>query len=486
LKTKAVVVDVVAVVAAVTAEKILMGWRYDESRIASYSLFRHNLHNVTRPLHLARSSVARFGAAGFVAVVLLGFLTLFSVAKVSSQESLKAAEERGRLAGIGIVEPALDASLTLESDGVNVEKRQAALDALDELVNTRVLSDRVVRVKIWSPAGKIMYSDEPKLIGKQFAPKADHVEALADGGIHSEEASTDGPENRFERSSGKLLEVYMPVRTANGEQLIYEQYERFDSLTSNARRLFRRLALPFGAGLALLWLTQLPLAASLTRRVRRAEAERVVLLEQVVSASEQERERIAADLHDGVVQDLAGLTFELEAAASNTSAPTDNPRESFARSAEISRTAMRKLRSSLLDLHPKSVHAMGLAGAIGEAAQRLRRDGVDVDVRVNIDGLDEEMETLVYCTAEELLRNVKKHADASRVTVVSDEPSLSQARVVVTDNGKGFSPEILEVRKRAGHLGIELQQALLFRAGGSLTLESSPGHGTVATIEVPR
>ncbi len=442
---------------------------------------------MSRRPRIVDSSVTRFGLAGLGAVLVLGALTLVAVSRISTGEALRAAEERARLAGRGIVEPALDDAIAEppsgSASGSEHAAALAALAKLDELVQTRVLSDRVIRVKVWTPTGKIVYSDEPQLVGQQFAPKADHAEAIRDGGIRSEVAETDGPENRFERTSGRLLEVYLPIRTANGTQLVYEQYEKYDSLTGNSRRLLRRLALPLGAGLGLLWLTQLPLARSLARRVRHAEAERVALLEQVVFASERERERIAADLHDGVVQDLAGLTFELSAAV-NT-ATSKEQHDSLQRSADIARSSMRQLRSSLVDLHPPTVHALGLVEAIDTVAQLLRDEGIDVSIDIDVPELDTDTESLLYRNAQELLRNVREHAGAKRVTVVS-KTSPNNVSLIITDDGRGFSKGELSERKRAGHLGLDLQQALITRAGGKLTLTSLPGHGTTATVEVPR
>ena len=422
--------------------------------------------------------MTRFGLAGLGAVLAFGALTLVAVSRVSMSEALNAAEERARLAGYGIVEPALDPAIVDPSP-----RSAAALATLDDLVQTRVLSDRVVRVKVWNTSGKIVYSDEPRLVGRQFAPKADHAQALRLGGISSEPADIDGPENRFERASGRLLEVYLPVRMPDGRQLVYEQYETYDSVTGNSRRLLWRLAPPLGAGLSLLWLTQLPLARSLARRVRTAEAERATLLERAVTASERERERIAADLHDGVVQDLAGLTFELSASAA--SAGSVELRADFERSAAIARASMRRLRSSLVDLHPPTVHALGLTDAIDAVAQQLRLDGIEVTVNVDVGELESAMESLLYRSAQELLRNVHEHARATHAEVTA-EAARHGVRLVVEDDGQGFSAAMSNDRRSAGHLGLELLRAMIVRAGGTLSVTSTPGTGTRATVEIPR
>ncbi len=422
--------------------------------------------------------MTRFALAGLGAVLALAGLTLFAVSRISNTEALNTAKERARLAGYGIVEPTLDPAILTQS-----AKTASAVAALDTLVQTRVLSERVVRVKIWNPQGKIVYSDEPRLVGQQFPPKRDHANVLRNGRVSAEQADVNGPENRFERSSGRLLEVYLPIRTSDGQQLVYEQYETYNSVTGNSQRLLWRLALPLGAGLALLWLTQLPLARSLAKRVGRAEGERAVLLEQAMTASERERERIAANLHDGVVQDLAGLTYELWATTAAT--PPGELRDSLERSAGIAQTSMRRLRSSLVDLHPPTVHALGLADAIDAVAQPLRRDGIDVEVAITLPVLDAEIESILYRSAQELLRNVHEHAHATRASVTSEVKAKSIG-LKITDDGAGFSESTRAERSNAGHLGIELQRALVTRAGGTLTVTSAPGAGTIATVELPR
>ena len=425
-----------------------------------------------------RREVARFGLAGLAALAVFVILVVIAVSRVGTTEALRSARDQARLAGYGIVEPALDAALLKGSPTAD-----PSVAAIDSLVQSRILSERVLRVKIWTADGRVVYSDEPRLIGRQFPRKADHVEVLASGGIRSEQASTSGPENVYERGLGELLEVYLPIRLPTGELVVYEQYERYESVTQSSRRLLRQLGIPLGLGLALLWLTQLPLARSLARRVRAAEAERLYLVEQAVTASERERERIAADLHDTVVQDLAGLSFELSALGS--SVPPGISRETVERSAAIARTSMQRLRSSLVDLHPMNVHALGLAAAVETLAEPLRASGTNVRVHIASEDLDPDVESLLYRVSQELLRNVSEHARADEVSVET-EVERDLVRLRITDNGEGFSEAQRAERTRAGHLGLDLQSALVRRAGGTLLISSTPGAGTIAVAELPR
>ena len=436
-----------------------------------------NLTPVSRRRSALSAEVLRFALAGFGAVALLGLLLLVVLSRIATSESLASAREGARLAGYGIVEPAVSGDLL-----GSAEEAAATITLLDNLVTTRVLSEQVIRVKIWTVDGRIVYSDEPRLVGTQYPPKPDHAEAIETGKIGAELADTDGPENQFERGSGRLLEVYMPMRASDGTPLVYEQYQTYDSIVGNRNQLLRRMALPLIGCVALLWLVQLPLARRLANRARAAEAEQRLLAEAAMRASSQERERVAVQLHDGVVQDLAGLTYELAALGSRTNEPT--AREALLRSADIARHAMRQVRSSLVELNPGSVETLGFGSALEQLAEPLRSQGIDVGIHLDAQPASSEVQTLLFRVARELLRNVEEHAHASRcdVSVFSDDDSST---LVVSDNGRGIDPQQVEQRRSDGHVGLDLHSAVVAHQGGTLTIDSGTGAGTTITVRVP-
>src|SRR3954470_14413462 len=186
-----------------------------------------------------------------------------------------------------------------------------ALAKLDDLVLGQVLSPSIVRVKIWSKDGRILYSDEPKLIGKRYPLGEEEQELFRKGGADAEVSDLSKPENRYERQERKLLEAHTTIRTPDGTQVLFEIYQRFGSVTASAERLLRALAPPLLGGLIVLLVFQIPLAWSMARRLQRGHRERERLLANAIEASSQERRLIASDLHDGVVQDLAGVAFGL-------------------------------------------------------------------------------------------------------------------------------------------------------------------------------
>src|SRR5689334_24076562 len=123
------------------------------------------------------------------------------------------AKRTTRLVGTGVVQPEL-------TDGL-LRRDPAAIARVDRIVRGRVTSDPIVRVKIWSPDGTIVYSDEPRLIGDHFALGADEREVIENGGVDAEISDLDKPENRYEVRDRKLLEVYMPVHTTSGKPLMF-------------------------------------------------------------------------------------------------------------------------------------------------------------------------------------------------------------------------------------------------------------------------
>ena len=87
-----------------------------------------------------------------------------------------------------------------------------------------MLDGSLVRVKVWNRQGKILYSDEPRLIGEPYGLAADERRSLDVGVIEAEVSDLAKPENRFEQSFGKLLEVYLPIQTPSGKPLLFEAY----------------------------------------------------------------------------------------------------------------------------------------------------------------------------------------------------------------------------------------------------------------------
>jgi signal transduction histidine kinase len=430
-----------------------------------------------RPPSVARE-VATFVVAGLVALALFLVGAILVLRALGRAEALRDARQFATLSGQGIVEPALDNAV--------VTGDAAALEAVDRVVQERILGERIVRVKIWSLDGRVVYSDEPRAIGSRHPLGEEKLEALRTGEARAELSDLSGPENRFERGLGTLYEVYVPIRAPDGTPLLFETYQRAEEVSSTGRRIWLPFAALVLATLVLLWLVQAPLAWRLARRVRNAYEEREALLERAMDASRDERRRIAADLHDGVVQDLAGVSYSLSALAEQEPdrLPPD-ARSTIAQAASATRATMRRLRSLLLDIHPPSLRAAGLEAALADLVGPLAARGIEVELEVEDTGpLPEEVEQLLYRAAGEAIRNVSKHAEASRVSVrLRRLGSLLQLEVV--DDGIGFAAEDRERRHAEGHVGLAIVEELAARLRGTLDVTAEPGRGTRFRLEVP-
>jgi len=415
------------------------------------------------------------GSIAAIAVVVVGgFLALRSI---TIDEAQRQTRERVEAEG-HLVEAA---GLT---DGV-LRGNRRALERLDDVVIGQVLTGSIIRVKVWSADGTILYSDEPSLIGRRYELGEEERGLLRTGGSEAELSDLSRPENQLERPAGKLLEAYTPIRTPNGTPVLFEIYQRFSSVSASGERLLPALAPPLLAGLAVLLLFQVPLAWSLARRLQRGHREREELLESAIEASAQERRRIAADLHDGAVQDLAGVAFGLAPLADEAERRGDAEQARELRDATARlRQGVRDLRTLLVEIHPPNLATAGLEAALNDLLSPLEAAGLRTELHVERaapDGSDE----LVYRVAREALRNVAKHAQATTVRVEVTRAPDGGTRLVVADDGRGFTAPERGDRETRGHVGLRLLSDLAERAGGRLHVASEPQTGTTIELEVP-
>jgi signal transduction histidine kinase len=150
-----------------------------------------------------------------------------------------------------------------------------------------------------------------------------------------------------------LLEVYLPIRTPSGTPLLFEAYYDYSLVARNGSRLWRSFA-PISLGaLLMLELVQIPIVWALARRLRMRLRERELLLHRALEASDVERRQIASDLHDGAVQNLAGVAYALSATARRERAQgASADAKMIDDAAESIRDSIRSLRSLIVDIYP--------------------------------------------------------------------------------------------------------------------------------------
>jgi two-component system NarL family sensor kinase len=392
--------------------------------------------------------------------------------RAARSEALADARSTTQLLAHSVAEPAIPQGL--------VEGDPGAIDRFDREVRDRLMVGDVRRIKIWRADGTIVYSDETQLIGKRFTLDDEQLSVLNSGDTESDLSNLSRRENRFEHEEGGLLEVYTRIVSPEKTPLLFESYYSVDAVQRRSAEVltpFRRVT--SGALLALL-LLGVPLLGVLTLRLTRASRARERLMRRAVESSEAERRRIARDLHDGVVQELAGTAFALSGTAREKSLPA-GLREELAGSSQSLRRSLRQLRSLLVEIHPPGLNAAGLGAALEDLTAPATSAGVTASVSVDgVEGAPDHVVALVWRVAQEAIRNAVRHSHASALTVKvhGDE---RQVRLLVADDGIGFDPAD---PTSDGSYGLRGLQSLVEDGGGQVRVDSAPGVGTTVRMAV--
>jgi signal transduction histidine kinase len=424
-------------------------------------------------------AVVAFVAAGLVAMIAVTVGVVVLVRHDVRNDAVREARDVTVAAGRAAIAPVL-------TDGV-LAGDPAALHALDETVRQRVLSESILRVKVWTPDGRVVYSDQASIIGQVFSLGDDELAALTSGRPAANISDLSDPENVTEQGFGELLQVYDGLHTTSGKPVLFEAYLTMTAV--HASSSLGTIAPAVVGGFVLLFVIQVPLAWRLARRVRRARDDRAAMLERALRSRDAERRRIAADLHDGIVQQLAGSAYSLAAAADQAERAGATPAATAVRNAAAElRQGVRDLRTLIITITPPKLHEEGLSAALDDLASSARAAGLAVNQHVELSHqVSEDAENLVFRTAQEAIRNVLEHASASRLalTLATDPSSV---RLAVRDDGRGFDPARAADRHLDDepHLGLRLLDELARDAGGRLTVTSAPGAGTTIDLEVPR
>jgi signal transduction histidine kinase len=217
------------------------------------------------------------------------------------------------------------------------------------------------------------------------------------------------------------------------------------------------------------------------------DEDRTRLLKRTNAAIEAERNRIARDLHDGPIQGISATSLSLEAVKlMMESKQTFEARETLRKVCdELSEEAM-NLRRIMSDLRPPVLEERGLIPAVRELCDRWQGElGVRVSVEAGHNSkVPSDVETLAYRVVQEALANVAKHAEATEVAV-RIEASAGTLQVEVRDDGQGFDPENAREFLRTGRVGLASMRERAELAGGTLTIRSGLGAGTVVMAMLP-
>ena len=210
------------------------------------------------------------------------------------------------------------------------------------------------------------------------------------------------------------------------------------------------------------------------------------LAKAVWKVQEEERRRLARELHDGIGQTLTALKNQLEWLERR--APADESREGLATAVKLSARALEETRELSRLLRPAVLDDLGLQPALRWLARTLRQQtGLEValELEANDGALDPDLETLVFRVTQEALNNVVKHAGVAAAEVRLRRRG-DRLRLRIADRGDGFDPHSV-LGPATGSSGVGLRgirdRSELF--GGKMRVESRPGEGTVVEVDLP-
>jgi signal transduction histidine kinase len=226
--------------------------------------------------------------------------------------------------------------------------------------------------------------------------------------------------------------------------------------------------------------------AQLWEQLREKEKVRAGLLQKVITAQEEERKRIARELHDETSQALTSLAVGLKLMEEATE--PEQMRAHAADLRELAASTLRAVHNLAFELRPSVLDDLGLVAAVARYCRSLSQRGLDVDFHVagmEATRLPPETETAVYRIVQEALTNVVRHSDATEASVVLERRGDTVV-AIVEDNGQGFDVgQMLDSSMRERSLGLYGMHERASLVGALLTIESTPGAGATVFVEAP-
>ena len=422
-----------------------------------------------------KSPVTQFLLVGLLTVVGLVLATGYLADRAANSEAVTEAQQ-----SIGAVASAL------APNGIRdrlLVGRAGDIDRFTRKIDPLIANSDVEHIVIWSPHGRVVYSDETRIIGERPGLGRDQLRVVQQGGTGSDWSGAndaDATEVIAPGSGRQLLQTYTKIETVGGRPLLFEGYFSVNQVDTRRQAIFSSFRwLVIGPLLLLIALVTAMLRV-LTSRLTRAGRERERLLIQAIDASDAERRRIARDLHDGVVQDLAGTAFSVSAVARDPSTPPET-QATLRDAARSLRDGLKDLRSLLAEIHPPEPARRGPVRRTGRPHRAGR--GAGIQASVSVEGAEEASDgraALVWRVAQEAVRNALRHS--------APRPSRSPSAAPATGSSSRWSttasasrPGGQGPRAASGCAGCA---AWSQRPAARSTCDSSPGEGTTVRMEV--
>ena len=360
-------------------------------------------------------------------------------------------------------------------------------------MNDIAASEDVVRVVLYDAQARVLWSDDPALIGRRFAENHELRAALG-GEIEGKIIRPGKAENEDLRSFGRIEEIYLPVRYARDGPVVavLEIYRYPPAFFAIVDRSLAVVWLLGGGGGFVLYATLFAMArlglvevgpgldvAGVERGAERRRSEEA--LRRMNETLEEETKRVAHEVHDEAGQLIATAQLALADVAHEMPASSG---DSVAKVSRVLDEVADHLRRLAHELRPTVLDDLGLVPALEFLAQGvIKRTALDVRVEGSIDGrLAPIVETTLYRVVQEAIINVGKHAHAQSVVIqVDHEPG--HVRCSIRDDGVGFDAVAQPKGPRGlGLLGIGHRVEAL---GGRLEIRTRPGQGTTLIVGIP-
>lgn len=304
------------------------------------------------------------------------------------------------------------------------------------------------------------------------------VAADGEGGAPQDEEVALAAASGEARGRGRRAAVPLPPAGPGGGPVGVIAVQRARGRAFDADDLERLRGLAGQAAIALA-------NAGLLGDLRRERDERRALVSALVLAQEQERRRIAEEIHDGPVQELVGVGLLLDALASDLGPAAPGAAEEAEQAAAAAREAVRGLRRAIADLHPLVLERLGFAAAVRSMLERLGWSEASADVQVAAaERLPEPQRTVAFRIVQEAVANATRHADARRVGIRARD-ERGEVVIEVADDGRGFDPAAPRTGPSEGHLGLAAIEERARLAGGALEVAAAPGRGTTVRLRLP-
>ncbi len=216
-------------------------------------------------------------------------------------------------------------------------------------------------------------------------------------------------------------------------------------------------------------------------------SERRNLAAQIIKAQEEERRRVARDIHDGPAQTLANIVIQTEICEMLLERDLNDAKKELNALKEIVRASLKELRKIIFNLRPASLDDLGLRAVTKRYCEEFQEEtGIKTDFRIFGDKmrLNSDIEVTLFRVIQEALTNVRKHSKAKNC-IVKLEFSDGKVNLVVIDDGAGFEIYAQDGKDAEQHFGIMTIKERVALVDGSFNIESIPGQGTKIFTSIP-